>query len=302
MPLSNSAAYITDTGPGSGLRRRARSWLHSDAPALCLDGEWRFRLLPGAPGTLGGRGVLPPGESAEGVAGVDFDDSSWTALEVPCHWVLKGDGRYGLPIYTNVQMPFPQDPPNVPDANPTGDHRRRFMLPAGWTDPAATAAVVLRFDGVESRYRVWVNGVLIGVGVGSRLAQEFDVTAAVHEGENLIVVRVHQWSASTYVEDQDQWWLPGIFRSVTLQARPVGGIDDVWFQATYDHETGDGRLTPEIRAPRESFPVRFFSVFEPVCSRCALDAPFRSLLFLCASSSVFAIRSTVPRLRSSRRC
>ena len=26
----------------------------------------------------------------------------------------------------------------------------------------------------------------------------------------------------SYVEDQDQWWLPGIFRGVTLLARPVG--------------------------------------------------------------------------------
>ncbi len=69
---------------------------------------------------------------------------------------------------------------------------------------------MLRFD-VESRYKVWVNGEPIGFGTGSRLAQEFDVTAALREGENVIAVRVHQWSASTYVEDQDQWWLPGIF-------------------------------------------------------------------------------------------
>ncbi|RYV50460.1 glycoside hydrolase family 2 TIM barrel-domain containing protein [Pengzhenrongella frigida] len=250
-------AYLTDTGPSSGLRRRARSWLHSDAPALSLDGNWRFRLLAGAPGTFGGRGVLPPGESVEGVAAVDFDDSAWDTLAVPCHWVLQGAGRYGSPIYTNVQMPFPQDPPNPPDENPTGDHRRTFTLPAGWVDPNRNEAVVLRFDGVESRYRVWVNGELIGVGVGSRLAQEFDVTAAVHEGENLIVVRVHQWSASTYVEDQDQWWLPGIFRSVSLQARPIGGLEDVWLRVSFDRQTGAGIVDPEIRASGRSFPVQF---------------------------------------------
>ncbi|MRT45043.1 beta-galactosidase, partial [Xylella fastidiosa subsp. multiplex] len=133
------------------------------------------------------------------------------------HWVLQGDGAYGRPIYTNVQFPFPIDPPHVPDENPTGDYRRHFALPADWSD---AERVVLRFDGVESLFRVWVNGVAIGSASGSRLAHEFDVTAVVRPGDNVVAVRVHQWSAASYVEDQDQWWLPGIFRDVTLLARP----------------------------------------------------------------------------------
>ena len=113
---------------------------------------------------------------------------------------------------------------------------------------------MLRFEGVESRYRVWVNGVEIGVGTGSRLAQEFDVTDAVTAGTNTIAVRVHQWSASTYVEDQDQWWLPGIFRDVTLQARPIGGIEDVWVRAGF--ADGAGLISTELRATESAFPVR----------------------------------------------
>lgn len=236
---------ITDTGPGTGARRTARSWLHSDAPTLSLDGEWRFRLLSGAPGVPGAADALPAGEGAEDVAATGFDDSAWGTLPVPAHWVLHG---HGTPIYTNVQLPFPIEPPYVPDANPTGDYRRTFDVPASWS---ASAAVVLRFDGVESRYTVWLNGVEVGVGSGSRLAQEFDVTALVRPGENLIVVRVHQWSAASYIEDQDQWWLPGIFRSVSLQARPVGGIEDVWLQA--DYSDGVGTLAAELRGA--AFPV-----------------------------------------------
>ena len=53
-PSTVSADYLTDTGPGQGARTPARSWLHTDAPTLSLDGIWSFRLLPGAPGTLGG--------------------------------------------------------------------------------------------------------------------------------------------------------------------------------------------------------------------------------------------------------
>lgn len=243
--------YLTDRGPGTGTRRAARSWLRSDAPTLSLAGDWRFRLLPGAPGRPGAGDVLPPGEDVEDVAAEAFDDNGWDTIAVPSHWVLPADGRRGAPIYTNVQYPFPVDPPNVPDENPTGDYRRSFEVPATWSD---ADAVVLRFDGVESRYKVWVNGTEIGVGSGSRLAQEFDVTDAVRPGTNVVAVRVHQWSAASYLEDQDQWWLPGIFREVTLQARPVGGIDDVWLRAGLEPD-GSGRVTPELTVTDGSYPI-----------------------------------------------
>lgn len=71
---------------------------------------------------------------------------------------------------------------------------------------------MLRFDGVESWYKVWLNGKLLGFSTGSRLPTEFDVTSALSE-KNVLAVRVHQWSAATYVEDQDQWWMPGIVSS-----------------------------------------------------------------------------------------
>ena len=248
--------YLNDVGPGRGRRRAARSWLHSDAPTVSLDGDWHFRLLAGVPGMLGAPDVLPAGEAPEAFADPGFDDSGWDLLPVPSHWVLQGEGRYGAPQYTNVQLPFPQDPPYSPDVNPTGDHRRTFELPAEWMARDAYEAIVLRFDGVESRYRVWVNGTEIGVGTGSRLAQEFDVTEAARAGVNTVAVRVHQWSASTYVEDQDQWWLPGIYRDVTVQARPVGGLEDVWVRAGFDQRTGEGLLSTELQAADAAYPVR----------------------------------------------
>ncbi|MFB9855802.1 glycoside hydrolase family 2 TIM barrel-domain containing protein [Paenarthrobacter aurescens] len=251
MTTSLDASYITDTGQGTGRRLPARSWLHTDAPTLSLNGQWRFRLLPGAPGTPGGRGVLPPGEAIEGVGEETLDHSGWEQIPVPAHWVLQGEGRYGSPIYTNVQFPFPTDAPHVPDENPTGDYRRSFDLPTDFKD---AERLVLRFDGVESRYKVWLNGVEIGVGTGSRLAQEFDVTEVARPGHNVLAVRVHQWSASSYVEDQDQWWMPGIFRDVTLQARPRKGIDDVWLRTSYTD--GSGIIDPEITANNAAYPVR----------------------------------------------
>ena len=249
--LLDETAYVFDRAPGAGMRAPSRAALRTDAPRLSLNGRWRFRLLPGVPGSPGDAGILPDGEAPGDMAGLDYDDASWDEMPVPAHWVLEGDGAYGHPIYTNVRYPFPIEPPFVPDENPTGDYRRRFDVPADW---ARAERILLRFDGVESLYRVWVNGVEIGVGRGSRLVQEFDATAAVRPGRNLIAVRVHQWSAASYLEDQDQWWLPGIFRDVTLEARPVGGIDDVWLRTGYG-DRGDGWIAPELTASEEAFPI-----------------------------------------------
>ncbi|MFE5107803.1 glycoside hydrolase family 2 TIM barrel-domain containing protein [Streptomyces sp. NPDC056663] len=236
MP-SQLPAYVSDTAPGRGALRTARSWLHSDVPSHSLNGMWRFRLSQTIP-------------VAEDFAAVDFDDSGWDSISVPSHWVLQGDGAYGRPIYTNVQFPFPIDPPHVPDENPTGDYRRHFDMPADWSE---AERVLLRFDGVESLFKLWVNGEEIGSAGGSRLAHEFDVTSSLRPGDNVVAVRVHQWSAASYLEDQDQWWLPGIFRDVTVIARPAGGIEDVWLRTGF--ENGHGQIETEVTADAAAFPV-----------------------------------------------
>ena len=230
-------SYLVDLSPGEGRRSPARSWLTSDAPQLSLNGEWRFRWSPVAAG-LDDEPAKP-----------DFDDSGWDTITLPQHWVLPPGGPYGQPIYTNVQYPFPIDPPHVPDENPTGDHRRAFEVP-DWQ----CERVLLRFDGVESIYRVWLNGHEVGIGKGSRLVQEFDVTDLVRPGSNVIMVRVHQWSSMSYLEDQDQWWLPGIFRDVTLLGRPAGAIDDLWLRTGYAGD-GSGSIDPEVIAGDGAFPI-----------------------------------------------
>ncbi len=237
------SSYLDDFSPGSGLRSRPRAWLASDAPMLSLNGDWKFRWSPVAHGL------------DDAAADPDFDDAAWDTIPVPSHWVLPGtsakaqQGRYGRPIYTNVQYPFPIDPPHVPDENPTGDHRRTFELP-DWS----SERVLLRFAGVESVYHVWLNGIEIGVGKGSRLVQEFDITGVVRPGQNVILVRVHQWSSMSYLEDQDQWWLPGIFRDVTVLSRPAGAVDDIWLRTQYPQD-GTGSIDPEITASERAFPL-----------------------------------------------
>ncbi|MGA8114134.1 MAG: glycoside hydrolase family 2 TIM barrel-domain containing protein [Actinocatenispora sp.] len=224
--------YFEDPSPGAGACP-PRATYDTDAPTLTLNGTWAFRLSPVA--------ELPTGFEAP-----DFDDADWETLPVPSSWPMHGHGR---PAYTNVVYPFPVDPPRVPTENPTGDHRLVFELPPTW--PAGPS--VLRFDGVDSCYRAWLNGVELGWATGSRLPTEFEVGRALRPGRNVLAVRVHQWSAGSYLEDQDMWWLPGIFRDVSLLHRPAGGLADLFVRADFEpgaHPvTGRGTVRVETAAP-----------------------------------------------------
>lgn len=210
--------------------RDPRAWFASDAPQLSLAGQWAFRFSERI------------GASLDFVAPT-YDDTRWDRLPVPSHWQLHG---YGAPAYTNVRYPFPVEPPHVPDENPTGDYRRTFAVPDEW----AGLDAILRFGGVDSCLRAWLNGEEIGSAQGSRLPSEFDVGALLRPGaENVLAVRVHQWSAGSYLEDQDMWWLSGIFRDVALLARPTASLDDFFVHTGYDHVTGQGSLRIEASAP-----------------------------------------------------
>ncbi|MFF7930881.1 glycoside hydrolase family 2 TIM barrel-domain containing protein [Streptomyces sp. NPDC007940] len=225
-------AYVEDRSPGTG-RLRPRAAFASDLPTIALDGDWRFRLASGLD------------DLTRDFAAPDFDDTAWDLLAVPSCWQmtgLPGEPRYGAPAYTNILYPFPVDPPRVPRENPTGEYRRVFEVPDGF--PASAA--MLRFEGVDSAFAVWLNGIRLGDGKGSRLTTEFDVSAALRPGRNVLAVRVHQWSSGSYLEDQDMWWLSGIFRSVSVAAR---GVEDFFVHTAYDHTTGQGTLAVDVTAP-----------------------------------------------------
>lgn len=244
--------YHLDPSPGSGTLP-ARAHLASDRPEASLAGAWGFRYAP----SVSGAHPDPAAEDA------DFPDT----VTVPGHWVLDPSNgplvigqvnRFGSPWYTNVDYPFPVDPPYVPDANGTGDHLREFTADElGFTAEvlAGLGRIILRFEGVESTFKLWLNGTEIGHASASRLTHEFDVTDTLRTGgeRNRLVVRVHAFSAASYLEDQDQWWLPGIFRDVTLLGEPRAGIRDVHVVADYDD--GTGHLALDVDAPAAAFPL-----------------------------------------------
>jgi beta-galactosidase/beta-glucuronidase len=189
-----------------------------------LNGNWKFYY------------ALSPAEAPSHFESSGFDVSGWDDLAVPSCWQMHG---YGRPHYTNVQYPWPIDPPFVPSENPTGSYRRSFTLPAHW----AGKQIVLRFDGVDSAFHVWVNGKEIGFSKGSRLPAEFDITQHLHADKpNTLAVRVYQWSDASYMEDQDMWWLSGIFRDVTLIAFDKNGLANIQVRTDLDSQFRDGTL------------------------------------------------------------
>ncbi|CAM9105095.1 unnamed protein product [Choristocarpus tenellus] len=202
---------------------------------VSLSGTWKFYLASG------------PEQAPPDFEKVDFVDIPWGEIEVPGNWQLQDIGGVDPPIYTNTNYPFPNKPPYVPQDNPTGCYRRTFTLPQDWLIPVVQGGdlhaglqqagrqegycsgdnlagrIFLIFNGVDSAFHCWVNGRLVGYGQGSRLPVEFDITEALkkREGQHCVAVRVLRWSDGSYLEDQDHWWLSGIYRDVELVQRPA---------------------------------------------------------------------------------
>ena len=205
--------------------------MHSLAHAerLSLDGRWRFQLLSAPDQVVG---------------------SDWSEADVPSVWTMSG--TWDLPHYTNVRMPFPGRPPEIPELNPTGIYERDFQIPTGW----AGRRIVLHVGAAESVLIVHLNGQEIGIGKDSHLASEFDLTSHLRAGPNTLRLSVVKWSDATYVEDQDQWWHGGITRSVFVYAtgqvyladvKAIAGLADNLTTGTLD-------LTVVVGFPADGLP------------------------------------------------
>lgn len=203
-----------------GLTARGRLPMHAvpHPDRVSLDGTWRFQLL------------RRPGDEVG-------DD--WVTTQVPGCWTMQG--TWDRPIYTNVQMPFPDRPPTPPEDNPTGVYERSFTIPDAW----AGRRVVLSVGAAESVVIVTLNGAEVGLSKDSHLAAEFDVTRFLRPGVNDLRLVVVKWSDATFIEDQDQWWHGGLTRSVTLYATAATHLADLAVRADLEADARTGRLEIE---------------------------------------------------------
>jgi beta-galactosidase len=105
-------------------------------------------------------------------------------LDVPMNWQnALGRGYDGIQ-YTNVEYPYPTDPPYIPEENPAGLYSRKFTLTES---DFAGKDVMLNFEGVDSCFYLFINDVFVGYSQVSHMTSEFDVTKYVHVGENLVL-------------------------------------------------------------------------------------------------------------------
>jgi beta-galactosidase len=207
-----------------------------------LNGRWKFKLF-GRPEKVSAQQLCPK-----------CRDAKWARINVPGNWTMQGFDR---PHYTNIQMPFENRPPFVPEDNPTGVYHKTFRLPSSWRGRRA----VIHFGGVESCFYLHLNGHLVGMSKDSRLPAEFDLTPFLSKGVNHLAVMVLRWSDGSYVEDQDHWWMAGIHREVFLYSTDNAYVQDVFALARLDRSLRNGALTVKTKVgftnePQEEHTLR----------------------------------------------
>ena len=201
-----------------------------------LDGMWKFHWAPN------------PDERPKDFFRTDYDVSKWDDIKVPVSWNMAGlqrDGKnkYGDPLYSNQRVIFqhswqpmndwkggvmrtpPKDWMTYRNRNEVGSYRRTFNVPADWKGQE----IYLNFDGVDSFFYLYINGKYVGFSKNSRNLAEFNITPYLNkEGEeNTVAVEVYRHSDGSFLESQDMFRLPGIFRTVALTAKPQVQISDI---------------------------------------------------------------------------
>ena len=198
------------------------------ASVIDISGNWKFSWSK------------TPQERPEGFWAKEYDDSAWPTISVPGNWEIQG---YGVPIYTNVNYPFPKNPPFIPhNDNPTGCYRHSFEISKEWSE----RRTILHFESGLAAMYVWVNGHEVGYSEGTKTAVEFDIMPYVVEGENILAVEGYRWADGSYLEDQDFWRLSGFDRGVKLYSYDKVRIADAFVIGDLDESYRNGLYSADV--------------------------------------------------------
>lgn len=217
-----------------------------------LNGDWKFNW------------VRTPEERPKDFFQTNFDVSGWDNIPVPSSWNIVGlqkDGsqKYGTPIYVNQPVIFqhkvavddwrggvmrtpPENWTTFKDRNEVGSYRREFTIPTDWEGKE----VFINFDGVDSFFYLWINGQYVGFSKNSRNTASFNITPYLVKGTNIVAAEVYRSSDGSFLEAQDMFRLPGIYRSVSLTAVPQLHVRDLVATPDLDATYTNGSLN--IRA------------------------------------------------------
>ena len=232
-----------------------------------LNGQWRFHWCK------------TPDQRPKDFYKTDYDTSKWDAIPVPSNWNVHGiqkDGslKYGLPIYVNQPVIFyherkvddwrkgvmrtpPTDWTTYEYRNEVGSYVREFEVPNNWEG----REIFIDFDGVDSFFYLWINGKYVGFSKNSRNVASFDITSYLQKGKNKVAVEVYRNSDGSFLESQDMFRLPGIFRTVALRATPKVQIFNLNILTDTDYKTWDLQVKAEVRnltnQPVEGYSLRY---------------------------------------------
>lgn len=217
--------------------------------AQSLNGDWQFCYAVNA--------KERPAEFYR----TDFDASGFDWIQVPGHIELAG---YDKIQYINTMYPWEghlyRRPAGSLDGradgagqfseaayNPVGSYLKRFDLEEGLKGKR----VSICFEGVEQAVYVWLNGAFVGYAEDSFTPSEFDLTPYIQEKDNVLAVEVHKRSTAAYLEDQDFFRFFGIYRNVTLYAKPLVHVEDLWARPMLHEDFKSGSLEVDLRLSGE---------------------------------------------------
>ncbi len=195
-----------------------------------LNGTWKFKW------------VQTPSKAPANFFDPAQPTTSWDDLPVPSNWQVIGarEGRaYDRPIFTNIKHPLKANPPRIQaDTNAVGLYRTTFTI----SENPKEKTYIIHFAGVQSACYVWLNGEAIGYHEDGMTPFEFNVSEDVKPGINHLAVEVINWSDGSYLEDQDNWRLSGIFRDVNLLVLPKVHLTDFNVQTNLDSKYENATL------------------------------------------------------------
>ena len=182
---------------------------------VSLCGEWSFTFYPGY-------------DKADDFLSEPFPLPNSETIAVPMSWQSALGRGYDTPNYTNVDYPFPIDPPHVPNENPCGLYQKRVFVSETMLNGKS---LYINFEGVDSCFYLFVNNTFVAYSQVSHMTSEIDLTPYVHVGYNDFSVLVFKWCDGSYLEDQDKFRFSGIFREVYLLVRDKVHVRDIEIKA-----------------------------------------------------------------------
>ena len=180
-----------------------------------------------------------------------FVRAEWKNLNGPWKFRLD-DANVGLEqrwfdaadFEAEILVPFAMESPlsGVGDRSfhPCVWYQRTFSIPSNWEG----RCVRLNFGAVDYRATVWVNGTVVAWHEGGHTPFSCDITGALSEEDNVLMVRAEDPPTDRYIPRGKQHWEPQA--ASIFYARTTGIWQTVWLEPVSPSHLESIRITPSV--------------------------------------------------------